>query len=227
MTTSSTQRAWPVARRLTATIGLGVFAASTVALGSSGGSVPPAKKPSPPPFSTFEKSLQVEEHLTFKVTYATHGSGPSTTLVFEQRPPDARFGTSHGFVLELSGKTYYCASTIGHAVCLETGANPLLGLEGLFSPASVVTELKTLQTEIAAKIAGVKVSTSEKTFAGQASTCISVSVKSTGYEYCVTNAKGILAYGGSSTGYVEMTAYANSAPTGDFVLPHGATITSG
>jgi hypothetical protein len=227
VTTTSTPRVWPAARRLTATIALGVFAASAVALGASGASVLPAKKPSPPPFSTLEKSLQAEEHLTFKVTYTTHGSGQSTTLVFEQRPPDARFGTSQGFVLELNGKTYYCGSTSGHPVCLTTSANPLLGLEGLFSPASVVTELKTLQTEIAAKIAGVKVSTSEKTFAGQASTCISVSVKSQGYEYCVTNAKGILAYGGSSTGYVEMTAYASSAPASDFALPKGATITSG
>src|SRR5579863_225257 len=212
--------------RLLVAIAACTVAISVVALGSAGASVPATTKP-PPPFTNLEKSLRAEEHLTFKVTYSTHGSGTSQTLVFEQKPPNARFGTSQGFVLELNGKAYYCTTAAGHAVCIKTSANPLAGFVGLFSPAAVVTDLKLYQSEYLAKIKGVTVSSAHKTFAGQASTCIIVTVKSKTYEICVTNSHGILAYSGTSTNYIQLTAYSSSPPAGDFALPRGATITSG
>lgn len=228
VTTSSTPDRPRAARRialpalagavLTSALGLTASAASTV-----------ARKAKPPPFSTLEKSLQAEEHLTFKVTYTAHSAGKTTTLVFEQRPPDARFGEAQGFVLELAGKTYFCASALGHAMCFKSSSttNPLLGLVGLFSPAAIVTELKTLEAETLTKLAGVTVTSSSKTIAGQASTCVNVSAKKASYEYCVTNSKGILAYGGSSRSYVVLSSYSSTAPASDFALPAGASITTG
>lgn len=229
VTTTPTARARRNARVLLAPFLLGAAVLAGVGAAAPGASAVPATKPKPSPFSTLERSLTAEEHLTFKVTYVTHGAGASQTMTFEQRPPDLRFGAGSGYILDLAGKTYFCASTLGHAICVKSGTttSPLLGLTGLFEPSSVVAALKSLQATAATTSAGVKFSTTTKSIAGQPSTCLSVTVKARTYEYCVTKAKGILAYGGTNGEYVELTSYASSAPAGDFALPASGSITTG
>ena len=68
-------------------------------------------------------------------------------------------------------------------------------------------------------------SSSTATFAGQPSTCVSVSVRGRGGKYCVTK-QGILSYSGSasnSSSYFELTKYSSRPPASLFSLPAGAT----
>ena len=67
-------------------------------------------------------------------------------------------------------------------------------------------------------------SSSTVTFAGQPSTCVTVTVRGRGGKYCVTN-QGILSYSGSSNSstYFELTKYSSNPPASLFSLPAGAT----
>lgn len=225
MTTDSTRRLHRRARPLPSALGIGALAALAVPMGVAGAARAHSGSPKPPPLSSIEKQLQAASHLTFKVTYAVHYSSHTTNIVFEQRPPDFRYGSAQGFALSTGSKTYFCSDVAGHSMCISSGAsNPFASIVGLFSASSVVTEMKSLQSEIAAKLGGIVYSTFQKSFAGQASTCVKIGVKKQNYEYCVTNSKGILAYSGSSTGYSAMTSFSSSPPASDFALPKGATI---
>ncbi len=215
------------ARLLPGALGIGALAALAVPVGVANAALPHSNKPKPSPFASIEKQLQANSHLTFKITYTIHSGSQNTNLVFEQRPPDSRYGSAQGFALTTGGKSYFCSDTGGKSYCVSSGANPFASLAGLFSATTVATELKALQTEVAIKGLGVSYSTFQKTFAGQPSTCVKLNVKSKSYQFCVTNSKGILAYSGSATGYAAMTSYSSSVPSGDFALPKGATIAAG
>jgi hypothetical protein len=216
------RKAWRIGTVLT----LAMLAISVSTLGSAGAAVHSTKKPSPPPFTQLEKLLKSEGNQTFKVAYSTHGvTSATSTIVFEQRPPgEFRFSTGDGYVVVFGGNAYECSMTTSSPVCVKTSEGLLSGLEAVFSPLSVIAELKAFQSQAAYKVAGVSVSTTRGTFAGQSSTCIVVAEKAGKFRYCVTNAKGILAYSGSPKGYLEMTAYSGSPPASDFTLPHGAKI---
>jgi hypothetical protein len=69
------------------------------------------------------------------------------------------------------------------------------------------------------------VSSSAATFAGQPSTCITVTVRSRSAKYCVTK-QGILAYSGISSDYFKLTQYSSSPPASLFSLPAWATTQS-
>ena len=72
------------------------------------------------------------------------------------------------------------------------------------------------------KLLGIKVSSSSASFAGQASTCVTVTVHGKGGKYCVTK-QGILSYSGSSSDYFQLTKYSSKPPASLFTLPTGAT----
>ena len=123
-----------------------------------------------------------------------------------------------------SGSSTTTSTTSKSSVqCLsEKGANPLLGVEDLFSPAVALGALSEAKEGLVSKLLGIKVSSSSATFAGQPSTCISVSVRGKGGKYCVTK-QGLLSYSGSSSSYFELTKYSSKPPAGLFSLPAGAT----
>lgn len=73
------------------------------------------------------------------------------------------------------------------------------------------------------RLLGIMVSSSSATYAGQPSTCVTVSVRGKGGKYCVTR-QGILSYSGSSpTSYFELTRFSSSPPSSLFTPPSGAT----
>ena len=107
------------------------------------------------------------------------------------------------------------------------GSNPLLGLESFFSPTIALTLFSEAKNATVARALGIKVSSSSATFAGQPSTCVSVSVKGKSSKYCVTK-QGILSYSGSSSSssYFKLTKYSSKPPASLFAVPAGATITT-
>jgi hypothetical protein len=108
--------------------------------------------------------------------------------------------------------------------CLSVkGSNPLLGLEDIFSPTVALGALAEAKEGIVSRLLGIKVSSSSGTFAGQPSTCVTVTVRSKGGKYCVTK-QGLLSYSGSSSSsYFELTKYSSKPPASLFSLPTGAT----
>ncbi len=107
----------------------------------------------------------------------------------------------------------------------EKGSSSALGgIVDLFSPAVLIGLLNEDQNRVLGRALGVKVvSTSSATFAGQPSTCLSVTAHNETGKYCVTK-QGLLAYSGSSkTSYFEMTKYSSKPPSNLFTLPAGAT----
>ena len=76
---------------------------------------------------------------------------------------------------------------------------------------------------LVSKLLGIKVSSSSASYAGQPSTCLTVSVHGKGGKYCVTK-QGLLSYSGSSSSdYFQMTKYSSKPPASLFTLPAGAT----
>ena len=107
--------------------------------------------------------------------------------------------------------------------CLSVkGANPLLGLQNVFSPSVALGALAQAKQGLVSRVLGIKVSSSSATIAGQPSTCVTVTVRGKGGKYCVTK-QGILSYSGSSSSYFKLTKYSSKPPASLFSLPAGAT----
>ena len=107
--------------------------------------------------------------------------------------------------------------------CLSVkGANPLLGVENLFSPSVALGALAEAKQGLVSRLLGIKVSSSSASFAGQPSTCVTVTVRGKGGKYCVTK-QGILSYSGNSSSYFKLTKYSSKPPSSLFSLPAGAT----
>jgi hypothetical protein len=108
--------------------------------------------------------------------------------------------------------------------CLsEKGANPLLGLEDVFSPTVALGALAEAKEGLVSKLLGITVSSSSASFAGQPSTCVAVTVHGKGGKYCVTK-QGILSYSGSSSSdYFQLAKFSAKPPVNLFALPAGAT----
>ena len=91
------------------------------------------------------------------------------------------------------------------------------------SPTVALGALAEAKEGLVSKLLGIEVSSSSASFAGQPSTCVTVSVHGKGGRYCVTK-QGILSYAGSSSSdYFELTKYSSKPPAGLFTLPAGAT----
>jgi hypothetical protein len=103
------------------------------------------------------------------------------------------------------------------------GTNPLLGLEDIFSPSVALGAFAEAKEGLVSRLLGIKVSSSSATFAGQPSTCVTVTVHGKSGKYCVTH-QGLLSYSGiSSSQYFALTKYSSSPSSSLFQLPAGAT----
>jgi hypothetical protein len=122
-----------------------------------------------------------------------------------------------------TGSSGNSGAATGKTTCVAVhGSNPLLGLEDAFSPTLALRAVAVARQGIVSRLLGTKVSSSSATFAGQPSTCVTVSVRGRSAKYCVTK-QGVLAYSGTSSDYLMLTAYSSNPPAGLFTLPAGAT----
>lgn len=170
-------------------------------------------------------AVQAEEHGTYKAVYTAVQNGQTQTVTFEQEPPKSYFSTSGGSVIDTGTTTYFCSDSSGQQACVSTSGstNPLAGLLQLFSPATAISALQQAETEAAAHIAGVSVSFSSATFAGQDATCVTASNNGQSGKYCVTRS-GLLAYEGANGNSFSLTSFSASVTESDFAPPAGASV---
>ncbi|HEY6471494.1 MAG TPA: hypothetical protein VIY26_01295 [Acidimicrobiales bacterium] len=194
--------------------------------------------------NAIEKNLNHGKKLTFSATYTAVNGGQKTTVTIAQAPPKSDFSSGTSSVINNGKTTYICtagsssggtgstgstgSSGAGKESCItESGANPLLSLEDIFSPAVALAALNEAKSAAIARSLGIHLTESSGNYAGQSATCFSVSERGKGSgKYCVTK-QGILAYAttsnNGSTNYFELTKYSSSPPSSLFSPPAGAT----
>jgi hypothetical protein len=208
----------PIAIRITS-IGIGlliVLGVTTPASAAHGGLTPSQLK-------ALTNKVNQAKKLTFEAVYKSVGLGNSASVTIAQAPPKSIFSAAGGVVVDTGTKTYYCSKSGAVDECLSAGStNPFLGIEQLFSPTAALAAFSTAQEGLVSRSLGIKLSESSASFAGQASTCVTVSVKGKSTKYCVTK-QGVLAYSGSGSQYFELTKLVKSPPASLFQLPAGAT----
>ena len=202
------------------------------------------KSVSAPNLKALTKTINNAKHLTYYVQYTSVSGGKKSSVTIAQAPPKSYFATADSSIVNNGKSTYYCTAnadsgnsgnsgnsgatttTTSKATqqCLtEKGANPLLGIEDVFSPTVALSALAEAKEGLVSKLLGIRVSSSSASYAGQPSTCLTVSVHGKGGKYCVTK-QGLLSYSGSSSSdYFQMTKYSSKPPASLFTLPAGAT----
>jgi hypothetical protein len=194
-------------------------------------------------------SINRAKHVTYSATYTAVVGGQTSTVNIAQKPPKSNFSSSGGQVINDGKNTYYCSTGggstggsgnsgsstnsggsgntgSGKSTCISVkGSNPLLGLEAAFSPTAALNAFAQARQGLVSRLLGIKVSSSSATFAGQPSTCVTVTVRGHSAKYCVTK-QGILAYSGSGSDYFKLTNYSSNPPASLFSLPTGATTQS-
>ncbi len=177
-----------------------------------------------------EAAAAAESKATFSITYTSTGSGSPTQFTIEQKLPDQLFKSSSSEVTYNGKKTYFCSASGKTTTCVVYGAidsSPLEALVDVYSASTYITIMQSWQTVLAYGIAGVHISFTGGTFAGQASQCVTWSYQGSNAKYCVTD-KGILAYVGggskSSSSNFELTKYSSSVNSSDFNIPKNAKI---
>jgi hypothetical protein len=119
-------------------------------------------------------SMKGAEGAPFKATYSAMANGKTETITFEQDPPRFLFGTSGGEVVDTGSTTYFC-STTGTPSCFSSSTeDPLAALLQELSPKTYVASLQAAQAALAARTAGYNATFSTQTFAGQPSTCVTI-----------------------------------------------------
>jgi hypothetical protein len=229
----ATKAVIPVAAALLA-IGLAACGSSTTgttgAGGGSGSSTTASHSSTTASASPVSKlaglsaSLRNAQTAPYKATYSATYNGKSETLTFEQDPPKSFFSASGGEVIDTGTSTYFC-STSGTITCLSASTqNPLASLLDVLSPKTTADSLSAAQSALAAKVSGYSATFSSQTFAGQPTTCVTITGSSGAGKYCVTGT-GQLAYVSSSPSQVfEMTSYSSTVDQSDFSLPQGASV---
>ena len=186
------------------------------------------------------------EKLTYYAQYTQVSGGQRSTVTIAQSPPRSFLSTSSGSVIINENSTSYCASnSVSISIsgnsgitsnsgnsgsksskqgCLtQKGANPLLGIEDALSPTAALGALAEAKEGLISKLLGIEVSSSSASFAGQPSTCVTVSGHGKVGRYCVTK-QGIISYAGASpSDYFQLTKYSSNPPAGLFTRPAGAT----
>ena len=199
------------------------------------------------PFNTkaLKNSIARSKNLTYQAQYTSISGGQSNTITIAQAPPKTLFETSSGTVVNTGKDTYYCSTGAGSGnsgngnsgnsgnsgtgtstpTCVSTSmTNPLLGVMNAFSLQVVANALSTTASGLVARALGIKLTYSSAKYAGQTSSCVSISRKGQSVKYCVTQ-QGVLSYSGtSSTDYIQLTKFSSKAPASLFVLPSGATV---
>jgi hypothetical protein len=217
--------------------GVVVLGAALAACGSSTKAATPSTSPSattttpsaPGTSSSLKQiealssSVQGSEKSTFKAVYSITSAGKTQSVTIEQAPPKSAFSTTDATVIDTGTQTYYCSDS-GQNVCISAGtSNPLASLTQIFSPQTTLTELRAVQAQAADHAAGYNVSFSSGSYAGQSTTCASITGAGQNAKYCVTK-QGVLAYVSANGGTFSLTSFSSSPAASDFALPAGATV---
>ncbi len=171
-------------------------------------------------------SLKKGEQATYLATYLQTTGGSSQNWTVAQAPPKSRFTTPDGSVIDTGSQTLFCSTSSGSTTCVATsGSSPLASLTALFDPRSVISVLDTFAGRVASRIAGISVTQSSKTIAGQASQCVSISSGgSSAGTWCANSAGVVTEVQASTGGGLTMTAYTTDVPGSTFEVPAGATV---
>jgi hypothetical protein len=175
---------------------------------------------------------------TYTAVYSLDGG--RTVTVANQPPKSAYRGINTTFI-SLPNGTWTCQKGAGHTVCTETvpiGAGALGGLgtglgEGLVTPEIAVGLLAA-----ATLVPDAKITKSERTIAGQKSTCAKVTgltdsqkgkdAKVKDFSVCVTGTGVLGSFEGTldndKAGKTELTKYTTTVDAKLFALPAGAKI---
>jgi hypothetical protein len=102
------------------------------------------------------------------------------------------------------------------------------GLTDLFSPATIVSDLKGVEAQAGAHSAGYVISTSSATYRGLASNCGTAKGTSvpTPATYCGSTSNGVLTYVNAVGNTVTLQSYSPNPPASTFAPPAGATVQS-
>ena len=171
-----------------------------------------------PPKSNFSTSTGTVINNGKTTYYCSSGSGSTSNSGTTSNSGNTGNSGNSG----ASATTSTTASTSAMQCLSVKGSNPLLGLEDLFSPTVALGALAEAKAGLVSRLLGIRVSSSSATFAGQPSTCVTVTVRGKSGKYCVTK-QGLLSYSGSSSSYFELTEYSSKPPASLFRLPAGAT----
>ena len=208
----------PIAIRV-ASVGAGLL----VVLGMAAPAGASHAKLTPAQLKALTSKVNSAKKLSFEAVYKSVGLGNNASVTIAQAPPKSLFSTTSGLVVDTGDKTYYCSASGGSDQCLSAGtSNPFVGIEDIFSPAAALAAFSEAKEGLVDRALGIKLSESNATIAGQASTCVTVTVKGKPDKYCVTK-QGVLAYSGSGGQYFELTKYVKTPPSSLFQLPAGAT----
>jgi len=194
--------------------------ATTAAGGTSGGNTASE-------LQAFGSNVKSASNATFKAVYTATSDGSTQTITLEQAPPKQLFMTSGGSsgtseFLNTGTTTYECSS----GTCTNLGSSGLGGalssIIDLYNGTTALTTLDGWESIVAAHVAGVSLSFSNDTIAGQSVKCADWSYQGQSDTYCVTSS-GVLAKVASSGSSFELTSFSTSAPGSDFAVPAGST----
>jgi hypothetical protein len=168
---------------------------------------------------------------TFGATYLTTqaSTGKSQTVTFAQSPPKSAVITPSGsFYIDATSITE-CQGSGSSSRCttLPSSMSSIVsGLTGLFSPSTIVNDLKGVQAQAAAHSAGYVISTSSATYGGLASSCVTAKGTSepTPVTYCGSTSNGVLTYVNANGNTVTLQSYTANPPASTFAPPAGATV---
>ena len=193
------------------------YAQYTQVSGGQESTVTIAHSPSRSTFSTSSSSVIIDE----KATYYCSLHSDSTSISGTSGNTGSNSGNSGQLRVDLGRPRLEHRRSSG---CLTQARVPTQrsgsGISSFRpSPLAALAEAK---EGLVSKRLGIEVSSSSASFAGQPSTCVTVSGHGKGGRYCVTK-RGILSYSGSSSSdYFRLTKYSSKPPASLFTLPPGA-----
>jgi len=187
-------------------------------------------------------SIQKAKNATFQAVYTSTSSGGGTqTITLAQAPPKQLFSTtdssgSVSSIVNTGTGTYSCDTSSGSTpTCTSMagmgGAGALSAVIGVYNGTTALSVINGWQSIEAAHLAGVSLSFTNTTIAGQPVRCADWKYQGSAATYCVTDG-GVLAKVQSSGGSgssgggssFELTSFTTSPPAGTFDLPAGATV---
>ncbi len=162
--------------------------------------------------------INAAKNSTYKAVYTSNAAGQTQTITIEQAPPNSLFSTGDSTIVTKGSTTYACQKGAGCTTLPAGTPSPSAAVAEAFSPETALTAI-----QAAANEPGVNVDT--ETFAGQSSTCISVSNAGATAKYCVTDG-GILASESAAGNSFTLTSFTTNVPSSDFDTAAGPAIPS-
>lgn len=194
---------------------------------------PPTPRQIETELNKLSSSAGSESKATFNLTYQYKNATSTGAVTLKQMGTDESFTIGTGEILFNGKKTYYCSLSTAVKTCISYGsatASPLGATMGIYESGVYVKAMQSWESLVASRVAGYHASFSNKTIAGQPSTCITWIYKGNSETYCVTD-HGVLASVSETTGKgatfsFTLTNYSSKVSSSAFQLPQGAKVVS-